>query len=94
MTYYAILLSTNELSGNRFVNAGLGATVDLIAVTLCWYIVEYVDHRKIYMLASIMTAVGVISAPYAKHCKFSSVCTKFVKVYDLVMMTGTCKVEL
>lgn len=69
MTYYAIVLSTNSLNGNRFVNAGLGVVVDLVAITLCWYIAEFADRRKMYMVASIMTAVGIGLAPFVSICK-------------------------
>ena len=69
LTYYAIVLTTNSLNGNRFLNAGLGVFVDLIAITVCWYIAEFVDRRKIYMTSATMCAVGITLAAVVNVCK-------------------------
>ena len=69
MTYYANLLSTNTLSGDRFVNAGLGVVVDMFAITIAWYMAQYADRRKIFMISSAVTAFGIGVAPFISICK-------------------------
>lgn len=64
MLYFAIVLSTNQLPGNRFVNAAVAVCIDLVSNAMCWLVIEYVDRRKTFMLFSAITSVGLAGIPF------------------------------
>ena len=71
MTYFAIMLSTNELPGNRFFNAAVSTLVEMVTVMVCWLIIEYIDRRKTYIIFSFITAVALAMAPILTPSKYT-----------------------
>ena len=65
------MLSTNDLDGNRFINAAAGVLVEMVTVIVCWFTVELTDRRKTYMMASLVTAMGIALAPFISLSKTS-----------------------
>ena len=61
--YYTVMLSTNKLNGNRFVNAMMGVFVEMIACATTAVVLEFMDRRRAYMSVTLVTSVAVVLAP-------------------------------
>lgn len=73
MMYYAVMLSTNKLNGNRFINAALGVLVEMVACATTAVVLERVDRRKAYMIITLVTAVAVFFTPIIEPGRGDSV---------------------
>uniref|UniRef100_H2YS25 Major facilitator superfamily (MFS) profile domain-containing protein n=1 Tax=Ciona savignyi TaxID=51511 RepID=H2YS25_CIOSA len=64
MTYYAIALNLNSLSGNRFLNIFFGGLMEVCNVTLFCIFVETKGRRNTYIGMMIICALGIASTPF------------------------------
>ena len=63
MTYFTVLLGSNSLSGNRFVNAALSGLVEMVSIAFSWRFLEFVDRRFSYMSVTLVGLVAVAIGP-------------------------------
>jgi len=67
IVYSFLILSTNELEGNRFTNACIGMLFELLANIISWLSLEKMDRRITFMVSCTTTAVGLAVIPYLKE---------------------------
>ncbi|CAK8682750.1 unnamed protein product [Clavelina lepadiformis] len=66
MSYFAIVLNNNNLSGNRFVNVSIGGAVEVLAYVIFYIIVDSFGRRKSYMITMTCCAAGIAFTPLAE----------------------------
>ncbi|XP_076808777.1 solute carrier family 22 member 4-like [Clavelina lepadiformis] len=65
MSYYAISLNVNNLSGNRFVNLSISGAMEVLALSVFYIIIDSFGRRKSYMAAMTCCASGIALTPSA-----------------------------
>ena len=63
MTYFTVLLGSNSLSGNRFLNTALSGLVEIVSITVSWMFLDYVDRRASYMSITFVGLIAVAIGP-------------------------------
>lgn len=71
MTYFTVLLGSNSLSGNRFVNAALSGLVEMVSIAFSWRFLEFVDRRFSYMSVSMVGLVAVAIGPVLANAGYN-----------------------
>ena len=83
IVYSFLILSTNELEGNRFANACIGMLFELLAQIISWLSLEKMDRRKTFMVSCITTAVGLAVIPFLKDGEFKLNC---IILFDFIVL--------
>ncbi|XP_078481541.1 organic cation/carnitine transporter 2-like [Ciona intestinalis] len=66
ITYFAIALDTNSLSGNRFLNCFYAGLVELVAYLISFGAVEVCGPKNIYIISMLAASGSVIVTPFIK----------------------------
>ncbi|CAH1796213.1 unnamed protein product [Owenia fusiformis] len=64
VTYYGLALSTNNLSGNRFVNFFIGGIVELPAYLFIMFLLHILGRRHPLFLFHILAGLALIASPF------------------------------
>ena len=71
MTYWANVLGTSALSGNRYWNSCLSSVFEIAAALIAWMMMEVVDGRICYVLSALAAAVAIGASPILATSRFS-----------------------
>jgi len=79
LTWYAIALNNDNLSGNRLLNIFFAGVTELVSSVLYYFGLKLLGRRNTYVGLMATTGVAVATAPVVAFCKYIFKCCCYLK---------------